>query len=97
MDRSDKWVATQLLPLYNRGKRRSYNPPYLKLMSQSRYWKRKGQKKLGLRLRRQAQNLPSLDSDEPNYRRLRYADDLLGFVGPRYEAVEIKAKLGEFL
>jgi hypothetical protein len=101
LDRLDNWVETQLLPLYNRGERRSYNPPYLKLMSQSRYWKKKGQKKLGLRLRRQAQNLPSLDPEDANYRRLRflrYADDLLlGFVGPKQEAVEIKARLGQFL
>lgn len=101
LDRLDKWVEKELLPLYNRGERRTYNPPYLKLMSRSKYWKKKGQKKLGLRLRRQAQNLPSLDPNDANYRRLRflrYADDLLlGFVGPRHEAVEIKAKLGEFL
>jgi hypothetical protein len=38
------------------------------------------------------------DSDYRRLRYLRYADDfLLGFVGPRSEAEEIKRQLGEFL
>src|SRR5260370_32816826 len=45
--------------------------------------------------------MPSQVMDDPDYRRLkyvRYADDfLLGFIGPRAEAEEIKQKLGEFL
>jgi hypothetical protein len=40
------------------------------------------------------QQLPSLDPTDPGYRRLRYlryADDwLIGFIGPRNEAEEIK-------
>ena len=52
-------------------------------------------------LRRQAQTMPSMDVNDPNYRRLkyvRYADDfLLGFIGPRSEAEEIKQHLGRFL
>ena len=45
--------------------------------------------------------MPSYNPNDPEYRRLhyvRYADDtLLGFVGPREEAEEIKQKLGAFL
>ena len=45
--------------------------------------------------------MPSRDPDDPGYRRLhycRYADDwLLGFTGPRQEAEEIKARIGQFL
>jgi len=41
--------------------------------------------------------LPSLDPEDPGYRRLRYiryADDhLLGFAGPKSEAEKIKARL----
>ena len=52
-------------------------------------------------LRRQAQTMPSMDVNDPNYRRLkyvRYADDfLLGFTGPKSEAEEIKRRLGVFL
>src|ERR1700761_4397656 len=43
----------------------------------------------------------SMDSKDPNYRRLRYvryADDfLLGFAGPKREAEEIKERLRLFL
>ena len=53
------------------------------------------------RLSQQAKQLPSIDPSDPEYRRLkyvRYADDfLLGFVGPRSEAEEIKQLIGEFL
>src|SRR5436305_9756947 len=45
--------------------------------------------------------LPSKDVNDPDYRRLRYvryADDfLLGFIGPRSEAEEIKQQLRKFL
>ena len=45
--------------------------------------------------------LPTQDPNDPNYRRLhyvRYADDfLLGFAGPRSEAVQIKEELTQFL
>lgn len=46
-------------------------------------------------------HLPSLDPNAPGYRRLRYvryADDfLLGFIGPKEEAEEIKVRLAQFL
>lgn len=46
------------------------------------------------RLMQKAQTMPSRDPNDPNFRRLwyvRYADDfLLGFIGPKNEAVEIK-------
>lgn len=45
--------------------------------------------------------LPSTDPMDPGYRRLsytRYADDhILGFIGPKAEAEEIKEKLAQFL
>jgi hypothetical protein len=52
-------------------------------------------------LRKQQRLLPSLDLQDPGYRRLRYvryADDhLLGFTGPKAEAEKIKARLARFL
>ena len=52
-------------------------------------------------LRRQAQQMPSRDPNDPDFRRLwyvRYADDfLLGFSGPREEAEQIKLQLEGFL
>ena len=52
-------------------------------------------------LRKRQRLLPSLDPEDPGYRRLRYiryADDhLLGFAGPKSEAEKIKARLARFL
>src|SRR5207245_8609227 len=52
-------------------------------------------------LRQHRRTLPSMDLHDPGYRRLRYtryADDvLLGFSGPKAEAVQIKQRLGQFL
>jgi len=51
--------------------------------------------------RKQAQKVPSQVPDDPDYRRLRfcrYADDfLVGFVGPKEEAEDIKERLRTFL
>jgi hypothetical protein len=44
--------------------------------------------------------LPSTDPMDPGYRRLRYvryADDHLGFTGPKAEAEQIKVRLAQFL
>src|SRR5512135_3349511 len=50
---------------------------------------------------KQLRSMPSKDTHDPGYRRLRYcryADDhLLGFAGPKAEAEEIKRRLGQFL
>jgi Reverse transcriptase (RNA-dependent DNA polymerase) len=52
-------------------------------------------------LRKRLHSLPSQDPQDPRYRRLRYAryadDHLLGFVGPKAEAEQIKQRLAEFL
>lgn len=101
LDRLDKAVETNLLPAYNQDERRGYNPAYLKLMQQARRLRANGQTKAAQALRRKAQHLPSLDTTNPTYRRLRYcryADDiLLGFAGPRDEAEEIKHQLATIL
>ena len=51
--------------------------------------------------RKQSQQLPSGDPHDPGYRRLRYvryADDfVLGFIGPKAEAEQIKESLATFL
>ncbi|MGH7733589.1 MAG: group II intron reverse transcriptase/maturase, partial [Gemmatimonadales bacterium] len=52
-------------------------------------------------LEQQLRALPASDPMDPGYRRLkytRYADDhILGFIGPRAEAEEVKARLARFL
>jgi len=101
LDRLDRYVETQLLPLFNRGKRRAANPAYEKLSAQIRSARRQGDRARVRALRLQRRRLPSKDPQDPGYRRLRYVrycdDFLLGFSGPKAEAVDIKRKLGRFL
>ena len=68
---------------------------------QMSYHRGRGNHALALGLRKQMQQLPSGDPTDPGYRRLRYvrcADDfVLGFIGPKAEAEQIKESLETFL
>jgi group II intron reverse transcriptase/maturase len=101
LDKLDKFVETILIPKYTKGIKREKNEEYHRLMESSRRLRRRGHIKEAEEVRKQAQQLPSQDMHDPNYRRLRYvryADDfLLGFIGPKSEAEEIKRQLREFL
>lgn len=101
LDRMDKFVEQTLIPKYNCGDERKPNPEYSRLYFRSRYLKKTGREEEGRRLYKQAQQLPSRLLDDPEFHRLkyvRYADDfLLGFVGTRQEAEEIKLQMGTFL
>jgi retron-type reverse transcriptase len=98
LDRLDKYVEHTLLPAYTKGERRRKNWAYKNLMQRA---SRAKDPKEAKKLRQQAQRLPSLDTKDPDFRRLwyvRYADDfLLGCIGPKEEAEEIKHKIGAFL
>jgi group II intron reverse transcriptase/maturase len=97
----DVFVEQTLIPTYTRGTRRRSNPPWERLRSASKALSLAGLPHMARRLRRHMQAVPSLDPQDPHYRRLRYvryADDwLLGFSGPRSEAEEIKQAIGAFL
>jgi len=101
LDKLDHFVETQLLPRFTRGKTRKNNPAYARYSNQIAHARKNKEYKKAQTLLRQAQRLPSGDPNDPNYRRLmyiRYADDtLLGFIGPRAEAEQIKQLLSEFL
>lgn len=101
LDKLDNYVETVLIPQYTRGDKRNPHEAYSRLMCRARYLFKKGQSETAQRLRKQAQQLPSQDPHDPHYRRLRYcryADDfLLGFVGPKSEAEEIKQQIAAFL
>ena len=101
LDKLDTFVENVLIPHYSRGSRRKINPEYDKLRKDSRNQRRKGNTEKAEELRKQSQTLPSVMTNDPDYRRLkyvRYADDfVLGFVGPRSEAEEIKQHLRKFL
>jgi group II intron reverse transcriptase/maturase len=101
LDKLDQFAETVLVPTFHRGDRRKRYPPYMALLNQA--WRKgnAGNRDEARRLRQQAQRLPSRDPNDPDFRRLwyvRYADDfLLGFSGPREEAVQIKLQLEQFL
>ena len=101
LDKLDKFVENVLIPHYTRGSKRKINPEYDKLRNDSRNQRRKGNTEKAEELRKHSQTLPSVMTNDPDYRRLkyvRYADDfVLGFVGPRSEAEEIKQQLRTFL
>ncbi|GAA1393730.1 reverse transcriptase domain-containing protein [Kitasatospora putterlickiae] len=101
LDRLDQFVEQQLLPDYNRGRLRQRNLEYGRIGARIKRAGRRGDQAAVRSLRQQQRSLPSADPNDPDYRRLRYvryADDwLLGFAGPKREAIEIKDKMREFL
>jgi group II intron reverse transcriptase/maturase len=101
LGRLDKFVETTLLPAFTRGSERKLNVAYRRKVGLAYYYRKQGHPEKAAKLVREAQSLPSRDTLDPEYRRLRfvrYADDfLLGFTGPKVEAEEIKRRFAEFL
>jgi group II intron reverse transcriptase/maturase len=101
LDRLDRYVETVLIPEYTRGTSRRRNPAYDQIDAAIRRARRRGDRTTVRELRKQQHRMPSRDTHDPGYRRLRYvryADDhLLGFTGPKAEAEQIKARLATFL
>ena len=97
----DRYVVDSIIPAYTRGVRRRANPEYASLAQRIRTARRRGDWETVERLKRERRKLPQGLSHDPDYRRLRYvryADDfLLGFVGPKKEALRIRHRLAEFL
>jgi len=96
----DRFIEDELIPQYSRGKQRARNSEYARVTQQVRTARRRGDSNLDELIQHRRQ-LPSGDTQDPTFRRLkyiRYADDfILGFIGPRHEAEEIKAAIGVFL
>jgi group II intron reverse transcriptase/maturase len=101
LDQLDQFVANTLMPAYTQGTRRKQPAAYRLLLSRSRYHRRKGHVERAEELRKEAQQHPAMETNDPQYRRLRYiryADDwLMGLAGPKAEAEEIKEKVGQCL
>jgi group II intron reverse transcriptase/maturase len=97
----DDYVERELIPQYTRGNRRGYNPEYDRALRRKSRARERGDQAEAREQRRIMRALPSKDPMDPGYRRLfytRYADDhILGFIGPKAEAEEIKEKLATFL
>jgi group II intron reverse transcriptase/maturase len=101
LSKLDTFVETVLLPRFNRGNRRRINSEWQYWQQRAKSLENAGQWEEAKVFRRKMQAVPSLDPQDPNYRRLRYlryADDfLLGWSGPREEAEDIKEQVGVFL
>ena len=97
----DEFVETVLIPKYTQGASRKRNPAYIRVRSRLAYARRCGRRARVRQLRRQLRDLPVGDPKDPGFRRLRYSryadDHLLGFIGPKAEAEEIKDQLARFL
>ena len=101
LDRLDKFVENVLIPAHTRGTVRRDNLAYTRLANQATRQRQRGNQTSALQLRKRMQQLPSVDPYDPGYRRLRYvryADDfVLGFIGPKAEAQQVKESLETFL
>lgn len=101
MHELDSFVEDVLIPQYTRGKERKTNPEYNRLRFQIQQARRRGDQAAVHQLELQRRQLPSRDTHDPNFRRLRYcryADDfILGYMGPKAEAEEIKKAISAFL
>jgi group II intron reverse transcriptase/maturase len=101
LNRLDRFVEQELIPQYTRGEWRRDNPVQQKLYREQKKAVRNGDTVRIRVLRNQRRQIPYNDPQDPHYRRLhyvRYADDfLLGFIGPKQEAEEIKSQLRTFL
>jgi len=97
----DEYVVTQLIPKWTRGEKRGRNQEYDHLITRAGHLRNKGNREEANALKQQAMLLPSMDTFDPDFRRLkyvRYADDfLLGFIGSKAEAEHIKEEIGTFL
>src|SRR6516225_4632014 len=97
----DEFVGRELIPQYTRGACRKTNPEYKRISRQLESARQCGDRAAARDLRKQLRALPTVDPMDPGYRRLkyiRYADDhILGFIGPKAEAEQIKASLAAFL
>jgi group II intron reverse transcriptase/maturase len=101
LDKLDQFVEQRLIPRYTRGDKREENPSYRIILQRLRRLKARGLMDEWREERKKLRTLPSMDTQDPNFRRLhysRYADDfLLGFTGLREEAEEIKEEIRRFL
>ncbi|MGO4649967.1 reverse transcriptase domain-containing protein [Nocardia sp. 2YAB30] len=101
LHKMDEYVENVLIPEYTRGRVRQPNRAFHRVWAAIRRARKRGDHTQVRDLRKQLHSMPSMDTHDSGYRRLRYvryADDaLLGFAGPKAEAEEIKERLARFL
>ncbi|MFJ2782431.1 reverse transcriptase domain-containing protein [Kitasatospora sp. NPDC087315] len=101
LHKMDEYVEKVLIPEYSRGRVRQPNRAFHRVWAAIGRARKRGDRTSVRELRKQLRSMPSMDTQDSGYRRLRYvryADDtLLGFAGPKAEAEEIKERLARFL
>lgn len=101
LDRLDRFVETVLIPQYTRGVGRAPSRAYHRISAAIKRAHRRGDRIAARRLRVERRGMSGWDTHDPEYRRLRYSryadDHLLGFIGPKAEAEQIKQRLAQFL
>lgn len=101
LHRLDTFVETVLIPQHTQGVRRKTNPAHNAIRQAVHRARQRGDRARVRQLRQQMRSLTSQDPHDPGYRRLRYSryadDHLLGFIGPKAEAEQIKDQLAALL
>jgi group II intron reverse transcriptase/maturase len=101
LDRFDRWVEAELIPAHTRGMRRKTTKEYRRIDYLIRVARQHQDGEAVKALHKRQRQTPSLDYQDPDYARLRYAryadDFLLGFIGTKEEAMEIKSKIRDWL
>lgn len=97
----DTFVEEILIPKYTKGKKRRGNKENQRLRYHAHALRKQGHYREAKKLYKIYSAMPSVDYEDPNYRRLRYvryADDfLLGYIGTKAEAEAIKEEIRHFL
>ncbi|WTA16821.1 reverse transcriptase/maturase family protein [Streptomyces sp. NBC_00853] len=87
LHKMDEYVEKVLIPEYTRGRIRKPNRAFFRVWAAMQRARKRGDRTLTRELRKRLRSVPSMDTQDPGYRRLRYvryADDtLLGFAGPK--------------
>jgi retron-type reverse transcriptase len=79
LDRLDTYVERVLIPANTTGKIRRPNPTSGRWQSLESNWRRKGRREEARELKRHRRQIPTVDTTDPDFRRLRYvryADDV---------------------
>src|SRR4051812_14827948 len=101
LDRFDRWVQAELIPAHTRGTRRRTTKEYRRIDYLIRVARQRQDGEAVKALHKRQRQTPSLDYQDPDYARLRYAryadDFLLGFIGTKEEAMAIKSKIRDWL
>jgi len=101
LNRLDRYLEDELIPTHTKGTERAVNAAYKQVKDKVYYYRKKGDHATADEYKKLLRTMPHGVPDDPEYRRLhyvRYADDfLIGFIGSKAEAQEIKDKLKTFL